>query len=221
MVIFKDSVEIFSYKIHNRSHLETLFIEASSYFLAYRTNLTPNMSNVAKVGVFIQYSVEWFKFIGKVLALNNASINTNNITFYTTYEQFQKQYKLPAFKLEANDYQLSKWGPKMWNFLHLTSILIKDDEYLTSVFGCLMLNFNLMIFCGLCSENFKKKNPINSILLKIKYSKDPITVMYHFHNVVNASLRKNLYSIYDFMSTYNLTRKYIDTIEYIEDIDIS
>lgn len=219
-MLFEGNVDIYKYEILNRPELEVQFDTFASYFLAYRVGIRPKLEDLAKASTFMKYTTEWYKFIGLVKKQYDSSIGSLDVTFYTTYADIIQAYKFPSFIMEKNDYTLAIWGPRIWKFLHTTSILIADNTYLTQMFGCLMLNFDMMILCGICSHNYKRKNPLESVLLKIKYSNDPISVIYMLHNLVNMSLRKSVYNIYNFLTTYHLTRTLIKTVDYKEEINI-
>lgn len=219
MKTFEGIVDVNKYIINNKEEVIKNFEESASYFLLYRKGIQTNPKYPVKAKCFMKYTVEWYNFIKEVIGTYR-TVPNQNYTFYSNYETMRKQLSLPLVTINNNEYLPTVWGPRTWKFLHYSSILIQDNDILISTFACLLLNFDLFILCGICKEHFKRKDPISTIVMRIKYSKDPITVLFNFHNMVNASLHKPLINILEFKKIYNIEQNFIKTVQYKEDINI-
>jgi hypothetical protein len=132
----------------------------------------------------------------------------------------------PLFKLENYDWNkhmgknnrihlpTNIWGPQIWTFLHCTSILIRNNPDQISDFARLLINFGIILPCGICSNNFNRHNIGDNISMPMICSQDPITRIFEMHNIVNVSTRKNPFPKDRFLSKYNLTEENINYITY-------
>jgi len=221
MIQYKGEVSVFEYKILDRTHILDEFKIYTSYFLRYITMLTPNLDYPKRAKIAMNYKKEWYHFIVKIYNIYyNTNISLEDITEYTSYEELVNLLQINTCSFAKTEYAPYIWGRRTWPFLHLASILSSNTNELIEIFSCLMLNFNIVIICGICAGNFKKKNPFENLLLKIKYSKDPITVLYDFHNTVNIALGKKQYTITEFTNYYRLNREYIRKVTYVEELNI-
>lgn len=99
---------------------------------------------------------------------------------------------------------MNSWSHPFWGFLHTLSILSSKHDDLLKNFAVLLVNLNLLLPCGICSKHYNELNPLNVVAVPMIYTKDPITVVYNLHNIVNSSIGKRLFDIKDFCSLYNL-----------------
>lgn len=219
MKILEGIVDVNNFIINDKNDLIKNFEESTSYFLFYRKKVTVNPQQPEKAKLFMRYTTEWYNFIRKIIKTYKATTKTE-YNFYTQYEVLQKELKLPIVTVEDKEYITTIWGPRIWKFLHYTSIMIQDNKELIQTFGCLMLNFDLFILCGICKESFKKKEPLSTILMRMKHSNDAITVLFNFHNMVNATLHKPLINILEFDEIYNVKHYFVKRIPYKETINI-
>lgn len=103
------------------------------------------------------------------------------------------------------------WGPRTWTFFHTLSVLIAPDniyhvpEKYSRRFAYLMLNFDVLIFCSYCNEHYRQNDPFNNIVLPTVATGNIVPYLYNFHNIVNASLQKPLFTIEQFQRQYNYT----------------
>lgn len=213
-------VDVNSFKINNKQELIKNFEEYASYFLFYRKHITIDPHQPIKAKLFMRYTTEWYNFIRNVTSTYKVTPKTV-YSFFTQYEVLQKELELPIVTVEKEEYITTKWGPRIWKFLHYTSIMIQHNKELIMTFACLMLNFDLFILCGVCKDSFKKKEPLSTILMRIKHGNDPITVLFNFHNMVNATLHKPLINILEFDEIYNVKHYFLKRIPYKETINIA
>lgn len=98
------------------------------------------------------------------------------------------------------------WGHVYWEFLHLCSIMAQDDNEFQIAFSSILINFSLILLCGMCQENYDKLDPIISLTYPILVTGDPITRIYELHNKVNAHKvhPQPQFAIDDFVKLYNL-----------------
>ena len=97
----------------------------------------------------------------------------------------------------------SKWGPIIWNFIHVLSFKIRENsfnEQRNNIISILRMVFSSLP-CPYCSEHAKT-------LLKnsnIKYIVDKeslIDFLFSFHNNVNKRLRKKIFIRDKMVETY-------------------
>jgi len=107
---------------------------------------------------------------------------------------------------------ISRWGPKIWTFLHTFAEKIKDDANFQLMKGDI-LSFLTQICknlpCPTCSAHS------SLILQKLNFDKvnskeDFKNILFLFHNVVNKKKGKEAFSIDNLKITYE-NNKFIDT----------
>lgn len=223
LVTVEDTVDVYRYTIHN--HIETFnsFRQSASNLLAYVKYLEPNPKYEARSKALATYQLYIVKLVSNILAENNHPHKTSTILHMNTdqylvisYNKLMDFLNLPKYTLTSSiDFYKDVWGPKYWDFLHLTSILLQSSIYVYD-FSCILLNFDLVLSCSQCAFNFKRKDILKELTIKIKQTKDTIRALFDFHNIVNIALHKNYFPIDKFLDLYKLDQKYLETKEYKE-----
>lgn len=129
---------------------------------------------------------------------------------YISYELIIQNLNLAPHKLQSVDGYKNIWGPVYWEFLHLTSIIC-TTTYQKSLFSANMLNFNLAMICGECSNNFKAKDPFTLTMI-MTLTQDIITPIFDLHNKVNSALNKPIHKFEEFKERYNINSRHVKII---------
>lgn len=225
LVTIEDTVNTYKYKCSNINLLHD-FKDSATILITYMKTLVPNPAFENKYKMIVTYQRYILKFIIDILNENGHKINqtvTNDLL-----ENFLKintpvlliNLGLKEIPLDPEkDFYKNMWGPRYWDFLHNTSIILQvNNSKLISNFACLLLNFNLLLMCNYCAQNFKAKDPLSELTIKIEKTKDPITVLFNFHNVVNEKLNKDKYAFASFLIQYKLDIIGQDIVSYSETI---
>tara|TARA_B100000963_G_scaffold350205_1_gene360180 strand:+ start:17 stop:478 length:462 start_codon:yes stop_codon:yes gene_type:complete len=88
----------------------------------------------------------------------------------------------------------NKWGPIIWNFIHVLSYKIKDTSFLkqrNNIIKILRMVFSNLP-CPYCSHHAKQLLK-NSNLNKIVDKESLIDYLFSFHNNVNQRLKKQIF----------------------------
>ncbi|KAG8148367.1 sulfhydryl oxidase [Chelonus insularis] len=221
---FNQTVSECNYKINYIAfkRVRYYFDEHLNNFLAYLRAYEPNIDLEASfiLGTFLR---TLFKLIILVTHYDNSAMikidgldELNNVTichsmmYDACRELFGISEKLEKIKLERNDWSLDKWGRAYWNFLHSLSILVQytnqkyPERLVMEYYAALMLNFDVILPCAVCADNYQKKNPLMSVSLPIIYSKDAIKVTYDLHNSVRINNGNDIYDFRDFLNDWHL-----------------
>ncbi|KAG8035181.1 hypothetical protein G9C98_001671 [Cotesia typhae] len=149
------------------------------------------------------------------------NMNCSYICYTMLYDECRKFFdlseKINEVKLESADWTLDSWGKHYWNFLHALSILVqycyqtKCDELLHNYVAALILNFDLILPCNTCRENYKLKKPLINLALPIIYSKDVIFVIYNLHNNIRVTNGLENFPFDQFLNSWNIKLLGVDT----------
>lgn len=129
---------------------------------------------------------------------------------------------LPETNLKDNDSSMTKWGPRYWQFLHLTSIMVNRSQIRTNIFASFMYNFDIFLYCSICSRNYQNLDAMRTVTVPMMQSKDPITTIFNLHNSVNQHTTKPTFTIEAFCDSYNLqyNSSAVEEIHYSQPISI-
>lgn len=170
--------------------------------LTMRLNDMPNEFNVIN-------SVEFLKLTDEerfsLLHLNPREFTT---TLKKGVSEMDNGVVKSGIATKLPDISIGVWGPQVWRFLHLTSILLYDTNSIAICHFAMMLrNFDRLMWCGNCSHNFKQKNPMANLTVPILILQDSIFVLFTFHNMVNTqkyTKSRQVYKIGAFANTMQL-----------------
>jgi hypothetical protein len=141
----------------------------------------------AKLKATLQILNVFVTFIGRITGAITPEV-TKIDGVNTNYETLRIVLKLNDFpKISESDLVFVNWQKYYWPFLHYTSIQLyfNRDTVLWNEFAFIFYLFDLLLPCGICAENFRKKP--REELIRDKFSNDIIMGMFEFHNMVNQS----------------------------------
>lgn len=250
---YNEIVPVHDFQLVDDKPLIDEFIKSASWFIS---SLNAMSEHIIKVHEYVSKNYDVHTYINRLdlivhaLIIVSAILNSNGVynDFTMTREKLLNttdverfdMINLPYRKFTFNsvdgtppDISLDIWGPNMWKFLHLASILLKG-EHLTNHFAMMMKNFDQFIWCPSCKENYRRKLPMDNIVIPIIISKNPIFIIYTLHNMVNVQKygrnvpirltdfiknvqsnenNKNVYSFESFCTSYGLrATKKVDII---------
>ncbi len=209
---------IHTYKITDLEFLVNAYKTSCSKFFAYLKIMRPD-PNLKTFGSSINtYQNNWVVLASDILKHYNhncSGVNSKNHLIknkmHITYNMILELLNLDKFEFQNIDGYKAVWGPAYWQFLHLTSILCVTT-YQKDLFSSNMLNFNLAMICGECSNNFKRKNPF-ALMVAMSISSDTITPIFELHNTVNLALKKPVYSFDDFVARFKIKPTFKELIK--------
>lgn len=150
------------------------------------------------------YALTWLKFIAKILtqfkltALSFdeffliSKMTIDNVSVNLTAAFVKDLLKLPTIR-EMRLGSMESWAVPYWDFLHRSSFVVQTDPILRREFGLLLINFDILIPCNICSYHFRVKNSIANIYVPIIETGDCVGTIYRFHNEVNRTALKQTY----------------------------
>jgi hypothetical protein len=172
--------------------------------------------------IFLKDFYHWIALVIEV-EFNKETYNVN----YSLYPTLRETFKLSdagvddVYKRHNNTgnmvidklIDIQSWGNIYWKFLHYGSILTREQKNVDTLmaFACVLRNLQIIIPCGECGENYKKKNVFEKLALPfVKPNGDPITAIFNLHNLVNAAPRRfgpiMFFSILQFENLYQIKR---------------
>lgn len=204
----------YDYEIKNQHDLVERFTESLSKVLGYwRLIINGKTKSFER-----QYIEAWVDFIADVLTLVKIQTTQTPTVRFNPIDVLIESYGIKKFNPGQSDFIITTIGPIYWEFLHLVSILIKDNEDLRTRFAWLMLNFNEFIFCSICSHNYLAKDFWRVVFIPIVRGRDTVTAIYNLHNVVNQSVNHAHFTMKQFEERFSVLAKPLDelTIEHQE-----
>ncbi|UBZ25488.1 Ac92-like protein [Crangon crangon nudivirus] len=222
ITVEENDVSVYRYELQDPEHAHKEFKQHAGDFLTYLKFLVPNKSNIRMYIQYTTYQMQIVEFVSKVLThighkhtpFTKVGVGLFNSSAYNNEKLLEMLDLYTYVKLDATYLYKSVWGRTYWFFLHFTSLLIKDDKTLIDTFASILLNFNLALLCGDCSVNYKAKDPLKTLTVRINETQDPITSLYLFHNIVNTAIHSHIYPIENFLTMYKLEQHYIKDIAY-------
>lgn len=123
--------------------------------------------------------------------------------------------------LTESDTYKNIWGSRYWLFFHHTSFCVNHyGQDLICSMADLMLNIKMIIVCPICYHHLSQHNLLEEVTVRMRETLDPITVMYNFHNKVNASAYSHEFSHKNFCEMYQCKIKGSKKMNYIYSIKI-
>ena len=239
-LIEKQNLDIYHYTYDRQDHYEQ-FMLYSAYFVGYLKLWEP----IEELGIRIR--LKWIIFISEILKKYNHP-HEGTETIYSslgslesfrnispgTIPMVHKKFRelsaekivkdilgLKYIELEEDDIPLNVWGSRYWLFFHYTTFCINGyGKDLINSMADLMLNLHLIIVCPDCYVNLFKHNILDNVTVPMRKTQDPISIIYNFHNVVNASLYSSSFSQNDFCQKYKCEMKFSRKINYIHLIKV-
>ena len=234
-LIEKKNVEIYHYTYNRQTHFEQFKFYATC-FVGYFKLWEP-IDNLK-----IRVQLQWVIFISEILKKYNhphegtASID-NSLSSLKSFREckletiptvIEKFRQLTPRRLMENilglkyidlepirNHYKNVWGPRYWLFLHYTSFCINQyGKELINSMADLMLNLHMVIVCPECYENIFEHDIVDKVTMSMRETQDPITVIYNFHNVVNASIGNKHFSQNSFYTKYECEMKLNNKIDY-------
>lgn len=197
---------------YNREDLHTLYKYAVEYYLAYVYAGTPSPKFQHTITIARK---PWLQLISYLLYGTDKfqGIETSTMMNWTL-DDVCKILDIEKKILTPQEYTIPFWGPRYWNFLHITSFLVDGRQNIIKAFASLMYIFNLMLICSTCSQHYMEKKPLLTVTVPMLESSDPITTIFNLHNTVNAATNKPQYSLEAFCNKYNAEIYGTDTVVY-------
>lgn len=208
--------DVFMYTLMDREFVERNFKMFVRPVLVHMKNRQIHPKYLKKMRMYADYCIEFCICVSQILTkIKHIHIPIHERTFTVTSfnnmtpAELLNRLKLEPYELERRDYHIMYWGPQYWYFLHTATCLVQTDVKLTDRFACLLINFDLIIGCGVCAIHYEEKNPLETLTMPIHKTQDPITQMFCFHNTVNVALGKAVYSEEEFLAYYRLKKIFV------------
>lgn len=208
-LLFEDAYTCHLYAFDRQRQFER-FKRAATHFVGYLIHY----KTVDRL--FVQYRIYWLVFVSRVLQthghrhepVTDDNMSVDQFTALTLSDVYSR-FQLDPYTFSPDDGYKNVWGNRYWEFLHTLTLCIDRNVPLIRAFANLMLNFHLVLVCGACYNNYRRKDPLRTVTVPIRETLDPITVTYNLHNAVNAETGNAQFALAEFCDRYEC--KLVDT----------
>lgn len=216
-ILCEFNIDFASYKyIFNREEHGKVFFNHLYIILRYMNQRYKELI----VDFMLDYIVDMIDFLQKVMVSLNLGKELLFDEKRNVVENFADTYGIPLLPIPPKEFVLSIVGPIQWKFLHLTSMVVYGNSNLVDMYKNLLMNYNFLMFCSECIMNYTRKDYFRVIYFPMNQTKDSITPLYNFHNLVNIATFKKLFSFEEFKNLYELKAEPAERVRFIGKINI-